>query len=208
MSFTTPIKSSLDDRNYKIFTLPNKLKVIIVSDINTDKAAASLQVNVGQFDDTLPGIAHFLEHMLFMGTKKYPDENSYSSFLSMNGGNSNAYTANEHTNYHFNVKHDKLDEALDRFCSFFISPLLTQSATDRELNAVHNEYCKNLNSDVWRKYFLLKSHASKNSPFSKFGSGNMETLGDSVSRDVLRQELMEVFKLYSCILKKQLIKQY
>ena len=41
------------------------------------------------------GLAHFNEHMLFLGTKKYPKEDSFEEFLSANGGASNAYTASE-----------------------------------------------------------------------------------------------------------------
>ena len=89
-------------------------------------------------------MAHFLEHMLFLGTEKYPDENSYSSFLQENGGHSNAYTAAESTNYYFDVVHNKLEEALDRFSQFFISPLFTESATDRERNAIESEHSKNI----------------------------------------------------------------
>jgi insulysin len=59
-------------------------------------------------------MAHFLEHMLFLGTAKYPDENSYSSYLSAHGGTSNAYTAKEQTNYYFDVQHQHLVGALDR----------------------------------------------------------------------------------------------
>ena len=58
--------------------------------------------------------AHFLEHMLFLGTGKYPDENEYSKFLNHHGGSSNAYTANDHTNYYFDVSPKDLEGALDR----------------------------------------------------------------------------------------------
>jgi len=72
--------------------------------------------------------------MLFLGTEKYPDENSYSAFLNKNGGWSNAYTASEDTNYFFEVQHAHLEEALDRFAQFFIGPLFTESCVSRELN--------------------------------------------------------------------------
>jgi len=47
-----------------------------------------MDVHVGHFSDPdgIPGLAHFCEHMLFLGTKKYPDEASYSNFLSAHGG--------------------------------------------------------------------------------------------------------------------------
>lgn len=52
--------------------LPNDLEVLLVHDEETDKASAAMDVNVGNFSDPeeLPGLAHCVEHMLFMGTKK------------------------------------------------------------------------------------------------------------------------------------------
>ncbi|EER40977.1 conserved hypothetical protein [Histoplasma capsulatum H143] len=65
-------KPSVDDRSYRVIRLPNKLEALLVHDPDTDKASASVNVNVGNFsdDDDLPGIAHAVEHALFMGTKK------------------------------------------------------------------------------------------------------------------------------------------
>ena len=68
----------------------------------------------------LPGLAHFCEHMLFLGTKKYPDENEYSKYLSENSGSNNAYTSVNHTNYHFDVSPDALPGALDRLVNIFL----------------------------------------------------------------------------------------
>ena len=68
-------------------------------------ASVSLSVNCGSLNDpmTRQGLAHFLEHMIFMGSSKYPDENAFSNLISSHGGFSNAYTENEATNYHFRV---------------------------------------------------------------------------------------------------------
>ena len=145
-------------------------------------AGASLAVSVGSFSDPphLPGLAHFLEHMLFLGTEKYPDENSYSAFLSEHGGASNAFTGAEQTNYHFEVESSPgvLQEALDRFSSFFACPLFTPSATARELQAVDAEHGKNINSDMWRAYQLDKSTSNASHPYSFFGTGDTRTLRD------------------------------
>lgn len=64
-------------------------------------AAVSLAVNVGCFNDphSRQGIAHFLEHMIFMGSSKYEDENEFSNFIAAHGGYTNAYTEWEYTNY-------------------------------------------------------------------------------------------------------------
>ena len=76
------------------------IQVLLVSDETTDKSAAALDVHIGHMSDpvNLPGLAHFCEHMLFLGTEKFPDENEYSKFLSQHGGSFNAFTSSDHTN--------------------------------------------------------------------------------------------------------------
>jgi insulysin len=95
------IKSKSDKRDYKFLRLPNNLCCLLISDSETDKSAASMDVGVGSALDPKPlfGTAHFLEHMLFMGTKKYPSENEYSVYIGNNGGSTNAFTGIKDTNY-------------------------------------------------------------------------------------------------------------
>ena len=156
-------QSANDNRRYRAIRLKNDLTALLISDKDAEKSGAALDVHVGHFSDPdeLPGLAHFLEHMLFLGTKKYPDENSYAEYLQSHGGSSNAYTACAHTNYQFDVTPPHLEEALDRFAQFFVCPLFTASATDRELLAVDSENAKNLQNDSWR-LSALKSLSKKN----------------------------------------------
>lgn len=183
-SSLVPIKSEEDEREYKVVTLANELVVMLVRDKDTDKAAAAMNVAVGHFSDpeTLAGLAHFLEHMLFLGTEKYPVENEYHSFLAAHSGRYNAYTSMEETNYFFDVAHEHLEQALDRFAQFFTAPLFTPGATERELQAVNNEHVKNLENDHWRLFQLSKSTANPQHPFSKFGTGDLQTLRDTPRR--------------------------
>lgn len=178
------IKSEEDQREYRALILNNDLKVLLISDPATDKSAAALDVHVGSMSDPreLPGLAHFCEHMLFMGTKKYPCENEYSKYLSEHGGSSNAYTAADHTNYYFDVAPDAFSGALDRFSQFFVTPLFTESAVDREVNAVNSEHEKNIQNDYWRLAQLEKATADPAHDFSKFGTGNKETL-DAIPKE-------------------------
>ena len=62
----------LDDRKYRVIRLKNKLEALLVHDPETDKASASVSVDTGSFSDAddMPGMAHAVEHLLFMGTKK------------------------------------------------------------------------------------------------------------------------------------------
>ncbi|KAG6851274.1 hypothetical protein H0H93_011710 [Arthromyces matolae] len=171
-------KSQQDDRDYRIIQLENGLEATLIHDANTDKAAASLDVAVGHLydPDDMPGLAHFCEHLLFMGTEQFPKENEYSEYLAKNNGSSNAYTATSNTNYYFNVATPALSGALERFAAFFHSPLFAPSCTTRELNAVDSEHKKNHQADMWR-IFQLNKHLSKvGHPWSKFGSGNKDSL--------------------------------
>ena len=69
-------KAPNDESAYRRFTLDNGLKVILLSDPKLNKSSAALAVGVGSLTDPKDrrGLAHFLEHMLFLGTEKYPDE--------------------------------------------------------------------------------------------------------------------------------------
>ncbi|PIO70585.1 peptidase M16 inactive domain protein [Teladorsagia circumcincta] len=77
--------------------LTNGLKVLLVSDPTTDKSAAALDVNAGHLMDPweLPGTAHFCEHMLFLGTDKYPSENEYSKKTLMDDARKNGIEPRE-----------------------------------------------------------------------------------------------------------------
>jgi len=192
------LKPRTDNREYRCVVLPNALQALVISDPETDKAAASMVVNVGSFSDPkdLEGLAHFLEHMLFFSSEKYPEEDSYSKYLTEHGGHSNAYTAAEHTNYHFDVSADYLEEALDRFAQFFICPLLSADATSREINAVDSENSKNLTMDMWRMNQLTRMVSSEDHPFHKFGTGNLQTLdiGPKARGVDTRDELVKFYK--------------
>mgnify|MGYP001411845356 FL=1 len=171
---------------YRKIILENDLKVILVSDEKYNKSSASMNVMVGSLSDPkeYQGLAHFLEHMLFLGTEKYPDVEDYGSFLKSNGGYSNAYTAEDHTNYHFEVYNDAFEGALDRFSQFFISPLFKKEYTEREMNAVHSEYQKNLEQDYWRMRQVKRNLYNSNHPANHFEIGTIETLSN-VNRNVL-----------------------
>ncbi|MCP4755169.1 MAG: hypothetical protein GY866_30195, partial [Proteobacteria bacterium] len=171
----------------------------MISDPTTDQAAAALDIRVGQFDDPSDrqGLAHFCEHMLFLGNEKYPEADDFGSYLSSHGGNSNAFTGLEDTNYFFSIQKDHLEGALDRFSQFFISPRFDSRFVEREINAVNSEHQKNLKDDGRRIYQVLRSISNPKHPFSKFGTGNLQTLrGENADTKRLRGELIEFFNAH------------
>ncbi|GAA5969986.1 hypothetical protein JCM11641_000219 [Rhodosporidiobolus odoratus] len=184
-----------DDRQYRFIILRNGLRALLIADAKTDKAAAALGVQVGHLSDPyeLPGLAHFCEHMLFLGTEEYSDEREYKTYLSQNSGASNAYTSLAETVYHFDCSPQGLPGALSRHAQFFTAPLFHASCTEREVNAVDSEFRRNLQLDARRLFQLGKALSSPASPYDKFGTGSAETLWkDPIARGVdVRERLLE-----------------
>lgn len=146
-------------------------------------AAAALVVGVGSMYDPpeAQGLAHFLEHMLFMGTEKYPQENAYDAFLSKHGGSDNAYTEIEYTVYHLEIPQEKLFPALDMFAQFFINPLMKEDAVERELNSIESEFQLSKNNDQCRLQ-QLQCHTAGTQPFCKFSWGNLQSLKETPAK--------------------------
>uniref|UniRef100_A0A8C1A8G3 Nardilysin b (N-arginine dibasic convertase) n=1 Tax=Cyprinus carpio carpio TaxID=630221 RepID=A0A8C1A8G3_CYPCA len=142
------------------------------------QSAAALCISVGSFSDPadLPGLAHFLEHMVFMGSEKYPAENGFDAFLKRHGGSDNASTDCERTIFKFDVQRKYFREALDRWAQFFIGPLMIPDAVDREVEAVDSEYQMAQPLDSNRKEMLFGGLAKAGHPMSKFFWGNAQTL--------------------------------
>ncbi|MBP8924533.1 MAG: insulinase family protein [Pseudomonadales bacterium] len=187
------IKGELDPREYRYLELPNHMRVMLVSDPASDKAAASLQVRAGSGDDPegRQGLAHFLEHMLFLGTGKYPDPAEYMDFINAHGGSNNAYTSVDHTNYFFDVEPGSLEPALDRFAQFFIAPLFNREYVDREMNAVDSEYKLGLKDDSRREYDVLRELVQPGHPLAKLAVGNLQTLGEEPGD--IRTDLLDFY---------------
>lgn len=185
------------DYKCRYVTLDNGICALLIHDPAADKAGVGVSVGTGSYHnpDDVEGLAHFLEHMLFLGTEKYPGEESYMDFIKSNGGYRNAYTADTETVYYFSVKTDKLCEAVDRLAQFFIAPLFTVSATDREIHAIDNEFNRAKEAPIWKKHVILSALATPANPFHKFTIGNLATLGKVPAED-LRERLIAFFRAH------------
>ena len=97
-----------------------------LSEDGEPQAYVSLTVNAGSFNDPSHrgGLAHFLEHMIFMGSEKYPEEDAYSEHISEHGGYVNAETNFEKTVFQFEINYSGLEKALDMMANNFYRPLL------------------------------------------------------------------------------------
>ena len=194
---TIPIKSPNDHNRYRIIELSNGLQALLISNPHTDMAAAAMDVATGSGDDPTdrPGLAHFCEHMLFLGTRKYPKADSYQTFISNHGGSHNAMTMFQHTNYFFDITPDALAPALDRFAQQFTAPLFNAKYVSREKHAVASEYQAKRKLDSLRYYSAYRQALNPAHPLSHFSVGNLKTLADHPG-DPVRKDLIHFYRTH------------
>ena len=192
-----PEASPEDPRQYKMVRLSNGLNVLAVHIPEASQAAASVAVNAGHFqdpDDT-PGLAHFLEHMVFLGSSDYPEAESYSDFISYAGGHHNAWTGTEHSNFYLELPLPHFNEGLKRFSSLLSTPLFNEQWIDKERQAVAAEYRLKLKDELRRVYDVHKETSNNEHPFSRFSVGNEDTLKGSPNIS-LADKLKQAFARY------------
>ena len=196
------IKSPSDTSDYKIILLKNRLKVLLISDPNSKLSYASMMVKTGSLlENNVYGLAHFLEHMLFQGNKKYPNGEKYFEYVNSHGGKTNAYTDLLNTCYYFSISNNYFENILDVFAHFFIDPTFDIAHIDKEINAVDAEYRKNMDIDGYQYRYALKLLAKDNHPFRNFDIGSNETL----RINNIREELIKFYNKYYVANNMQLV---
>jgi insulysin len=185
------IKPKFDLRNYTGGKLINNIKYVVISDDTLDRTYISVNIKAGSYNEPqgYDGLAHFLEHMLFMGSEKYPKESYFADIVAKFSGFQNAYTDSRETCYYLGCDNDGYDQIIDIFSRFFIDPLFLKDSIDREINAVNNEHLKNINDDNWiLNQFIRNISSNKNI----FMTGNYETL----NKKDIREKMIEFYKKY------------
>ena len=181
------VERSVEDvRQYRTLTLKGGIKALLVCDPQAESRSTAAMCVDEAGGRTAPielvGLAHFLEHMLFLGSEKYPEESWYKKQVALHNGSSNAATSSDSTVFHFEVEKHGFATVLDVFAQFFAGrPLLNEGCSDREVQAVTAEDSRNrINDDRRRRVALQHTVAGRERgahTWSKFGTGNESTLG-------------------------------
>ncbi|WON76014.1 pitrilysin [Serratia sp. UGAL515B_01] len=190
-------KSERDPRQYQAITLTNGMTVLLVSDAKAPKSLAALALPVGSLEnpDSQLGLAHYLEHMVLMGSKRYPEPESFAEFLKKHGGSHNASTASYRTAYYLEVENNAFDSAVDRLADAIAEPILDPDNADRERNAVNAELTMARSRDVMRMAQVGSETLNPAHPSARFSGGNLETLKDKPGSK-LHDELTGFYQRY------------
>ncbi len=173
-------KSHQDTRQYQAIRLDNGMTVLLVSDKRAIKSLSAVAVPVGSLEnpDNQLGLAHYLEHMILMGSKRYPEPENLSEFLKKNGGAHNASTASYRTAFYLEVDNAALQPAIDRLADAIAAPLLDPENADKERHAVDAELTMARSSDGLRMAQIRAETMNPAHPGARFSGGNLETLSD------------------------------
>ncbi|SFC76141.1 M16 family metallopeptidase [Pseudoalteromonas denitrificans] len=148
-------------QNYMLEELANGLKVMVVKTDYPDVVSLQIPVSVGSRDEVeagKTGFTHFFEHMMFKGSKKYPQD-VYSDILKNSGVDNRAYTTNDYTNYHLNFSKEHLAKVLEIEADIFQNLSYTQEQFRTEAQTVKGEYLKNNASPIRKLLSAVRSEA-------------------------------------------------
>ncbi|HDL5698268.1 TPA: pitrilysin [Mannheimia haemolytica] len=173
-------KSPNDKAIYQGIKLDNGMEVLLISDSQANKSLMSAIIPIGSMDDPISqqGLAHYLEHMILMGSKNYPETNSLDGFLTKNGGMNNASTASHRTAYYLQVNNEAFSEAVTRMADTLAFPLLLESNAKKEINAVNAEMIRAKSHDGHLLHSVNLATSNPAHPSTKFAVGNIQTLSD------------------------------
>lgn len=190
-------KSPADKAIYQGIQLANGMDVLLISDEKANKSLMSVGLPVGSMEDPVAqqGLAHYLEHMILMGSKAFPETNSLDGFLTKNGGRNNAYTASDRTVYYLEVNNNAFDEAVARLSDAFAAPLLSETNAKKEINAVNAEMVRAKSNDGFLMHDVNLATANPEHPITKFAVGNNVTLSDK-KESQLQTELVNFYQRY------------
>lgn len=193
----TIYKSEHDLRKYQAIKLSNGMTVLLVSDLQAPKSLAALALPVGSLEDpnNQLGLAHYLEHMVLMGSKRFPEPGSFSEFLKKHGGSHNASTASYRTAFYLEIENDALAPAVERLADAIAEPLLDPINADRERNAVNAELTMARSRDGMRMAQVNAETLNPAHPSARFSGGNLETLKDKPDGK-LHDELVSFYQRY------------
>ncbi|PTL86899.1 MAG: pitrilysin [Candidatus Liberibacter europaeus] len=190
-------KSERNTRQYQAIKLSNEMIVLLESDPEAVESFASVSLPIGSMCDPNQqlGLAHYLEHMIFHGSKRYPVSRPIVEFVGKNGGSHNGMTGFHSTDFYLKVKNGALKAATDRLADALAEPLLDPIKADQERNIINSEATMYRSNDMFRRYQVRSETLNSVHPSSRFKIGNLETLSDKPDSN-LHSELKKFHHRY------------
>ncbi|MGF6088986.1 pyrroloquinoline quinone biosynthesis protein PqqF [Pseudomonas sp. 18173] len=159
-------------------TLANGLRVTLRHAPNLKRCAAALRVAAGSHDVPLawPGLAHFLEHLLFLGTERFPAGQGLMAYVQRHGGQVNARTSERTTDYFFELPPQAFAGGLERLSDMLAHPRMNPDDQQREREVLQAEFVAWSQDAAAQQQFSLFSGLGQAHPLRGFHAGNRDSL--------------------------------
>ena len=159
-------------------TLANGLRVTLRHAPDLKRCAAALRVAAGSHDVPLawPGLAHFLEHLLFLGTERFPAEQGLMAYVQGHGGQVNARTSERTTDFFFELPPQAFRGGLERLSDMLAHPRMNPDDQRREREVLHAEFVAWSRDATAQQQFALFEGLSATHPLRAFHAGNRYSL--------------------------------
>jgi coenzyme PQQ biosynthesis probable peptidase PqqF len=159
-------------------TLANGLRVTLRHAPNLKRCAAVLRVAAGSHDVPLawPGLAHFLEHLLFLGTERFPTGQGLMAYVQGHGGQVNARTNERTTDFFFELPTQAFAAGLERLSDMLAHPRMNPDDQLREREVLHAEFVAWSQDAVAQQQLALFDGLSSTHPLRGFHAGNRDSL--------------------------------
>jgi coenzyme PQQ biosynthesis probable peptidase PqqF len=177
-------------------TLANGLRVTLRHVPDLKRAAAALRVAVGSHDVPLawPGLAHFLEHLLFLGTQRFPAGQGLMAYVQGHGGQVNARTCERTTDYFFELPPQAFSGGLERLSDMLAHPRMNTDDQQREREVLQAEYVAWSQDATAQQQFSLFDGLSDIHPLRGFHAGNRDSL--PVEQPEFQQALKDFYQRF------------
>ncbi|MDK8266178.1 pyrroloquinoline quinone biosynthesis protein PqqF [Pseudomonas oryzihabitans] len=158
--------------------LANGLAVALLHDPELPQAAALVRIGAGshQAPRAFPGLAHFLEHLFFLGSRRYPATDGLMPLVQRLGGELNASTRETTTDFFFALAPEHMAAGLARLLDMLAAPLLAPDAQRREREVLHAEFIAWSRSADTRRDLALAAGLPADHPAAGFHAGNRYSL--------------------------------
>lgn len=179
--------SAVAAENTKVFSLPyvmrdlpNGLRVIVVKTDYPDIVSLQIPIQTGsrnEVEEGKSGFAHFFEHMMFRGTERFPAD-VYDDIIKSVGGDRNAYTSDDVTNYHTTFTKPDLEKMLAVEADRFINLKYTNEQFCTEALAVKGEYLKNSSNPMQKVFETARDLSFTQHPYKHTTMGFLKDIED------------------------------
>jgi predicted Zn-dependent peptidase len=173
---------------YFLNKLDNGIRVITTPIPTSESATVTVWIGVGSRSeqDKVAGLSHFIEHIVFKGSKKYPSAKAISETIDALGAEMNAGTSKEWTNFYIKTRSANLDKAFDVLSDMVLRPLLDEREIEREKGVIIEEIAMYEDTPIYKIGDLFENLIFRGDNLGRDIIGSKETIKSLQKNDFLR----------------------